>query len=60
MCGIAGMVNFDGALVQPGTIKRMIDSIAHLGPDGEGVWTEGHVGFGHRRLAIRDVSDNGP
>ncbi len=30
--------------------------LAHRGPDGEGFYTDGPVGFGHRRLSIIDVS----
>ncbi|WYX23253.1 hypothetical protein WJ969_21550 [Achromobacter xylosoxidans] len=37
----------------------MTDAIAHRGPDGEGCWTEGPVGLGHRRLAIIDLSPSG-
>ncbi len=37
----------------------MTDALAHRGPDGSGVWVEGHVGLGHRRLAIRDLSPAG-
>jgi asparagine synthase (glutamine-hydrolysing) len=37
----------------------MCDLIAHRGPDGEGVWTNGPIGFGHRRLAIIDLSPAG-
>lgn len=37
----------------------MTDVIAHRGPDGEGHWIEGNVGFGHRRLAIIDLSPAG-
>jgi Asparagine synthase (glutamine-hydrolyzing) len=37
----------------------MTDAIAHRGPDGEGHWSEGPVGLGHRRLAIIDLSPGG-
>jgi asparagine synthase (glutamine-hydrolysing) len=59
MCGIAGLVHLDGAPVSAITIKQMTDAIAHRGPDGEGHWIDGHVGLGHRRLAIIDLSPAG-
>lgn len=61
MCGIAGRISFSGDPVEQHGLKRMTDSIAHRGPDGEGVWTHQNrrVGFGHRRLAILDLSDCG-
>jgi asparagine synthase (glutamine-hydrolysing) len=37
----------------------MCDLLAHRGPDGSGIWTSGHAGLGHRRLAIIDLSDAG-
>jgi asparagine synthase (glutamine-hydrolysing) len=37
----------------------MSDAIAHRGPDGEGFFTSENVGFGHRRLAIIDLSPEG-
>lgn len=59
MCGIAGIIHFDRSLVAPNMLKMMTDSIAHRGPEGEGVWIGEGVGFGHRRLAIRDLSEAG-
>src|SRR5947207_11096080 len=60
MCGIAGRVNFkSGAPVPESMIGAMCDLIAHRGPDGEGCWVDGPVGFGHRRLAIIDLSPAG-
>lgn len=56
MCGIAGLTRFDGAKVEAVTVQRMTDAIAHRGPDGEGIWCDGPVGLGHRRLAIVDLS----
>jgi len=59
MCGIAGLINFDGAPVSPAILQRMTDAVAHRGPDAEGHWIEGNVGLGHRRLAIIDLSPAG-
>lgn len=58
MCGIAGIISNNPELVQANDIKKMIDRLAHRGPDGEGVWInkEGSIGMGHRRLAIIDPS----
>jgi asparagine synthase (glutamine-hydrolysing) len=59
MCGIAGIVELGGDAISPPILQRMTDAIAHRGPDGEGHWIEGPVGFGHRRLAIIDLSPGG-
>ncbi|MCA8935181.1 MAG: asparagine synthase (glutamine-hydrolyzing) [Planctomycetes bacterium] len=55
MCGIAGILRFDGQAVDPSQIQSMLDAIAHRGPDGEGKIVEKTYGLGHRRLAIIDV-----
>ena len=59
MCGITGLINLDGASVSPVILRKMTDTIAHRGPDGEGHWIEGNVGLGHRRLAIIDLTPAG-
>jgi len=60
MCGIAGRLNFEpGRVVDPGLIQRMCDVQAHRGPDDAGVWCDGPVGLGHRRLSILDLSAAG-
>ncbi|MBI2902068.1 MAG: asparagine synthase (glutamine-hydrolyzing) [Candidatus Methylomirabilis oxyfera] len=60
MCGICGKVNRDpDAPVDEGAIRRMASALAHRGPDGEGVFVKDHVGLGHRRLAIIDLSPAG-
>src|SRR5262245_36041227 len=57
MCGIVGIVKFDPAeVVDEARLKRMRDVLRHRGPDGEGLWIDGPVGLGHRRLAIVDVA----
>ena len=59
MCGITGFIHLNGAPASSVILKKMTDTIAHRGPDGEGQWIEGNVGIGHRRLAIIDLSPAG-
>ncbi len=59
MCGIAGILRFDGRPVQQDEIQRMVRSLRHRGPDDEGLLVEGGVGLGMRRLAIVDLSPTG-
>lgn len=59
MCGIAGYLNLSGKPASEIIVKKMTDSIAHRGPDGEGQWIEGPLALGHRRLAILDLSPAG-
>jgi len=57
MCGIAGIVSLDPQrTVDEGRLMRMRDVLRHRGPDGAGLWVEGPVGLGHRRLSIVDVA----
>src|SRR5262245_3432511 len=51
MCGICGYVG----LTEDGLLSRMMDALTHRGPDGDGTYTAGDVGLGHRRLSIIDV-----
>ncbi|OGJ54727.1 asparagine synthase (glutamine-hydrolyzing) [Candidatus Peribacteria bacterium RIFCSPHIGHO2_02_FULL_49_16] len=53
MCGIAGIIGI-AAPVDPGDLRAMNEAQKHRGPDGEGVWSEGALGLGHRRLSIID------
>ncbi len=59
MCGVAGIFHSDGKPVPIDVLKRMGDAVKHRGPDGEGFWVDGFVGFAHRRLAILDLSPSG-
>ena len=56
MCGIAGLAGLTA--VNTRAVKAMTDLMAHRGPDGEGLWQtdEGWLCFGHRRLAVIDLS----
>ena len=56
MCGIVGIAGLSPLeSVDEARLKRMRDVLHHRGPDGEGLWVEGSVGLGFRRLAIIDV-----
>ena len=59
MCGIVGIVRFDGRPVHRDEIGAMVGSIRHRGPDDDGLLVEGGVGIGMRRLAIVDLSPHG-
>jgi len=58
MSGIVGALSVDPSYVQPRErILAMRDALAHRGPDGKGLWIDGPVALGHRRLAIVDVAN---
>ncbi|MFH9981060.1 N-acetylglutaminylglutamine amidotransferase [Streptomyces sp. NPDC017179] len=59
MCGLSGEVRFDGRLPSLAAVERMTDRLAPRGPDGRGVWSQGPVALGHRRLKIIDLTDSG-
>lgn len=57
MCGIFGIVRFDNNdSVDPFVIETMGRQLGHRGPDDEGVFLDGNMGLGHRRLSIIDRS----
>src|SRR5436190_18484378 len=62
MCGIVGVFHRDGRPADAERLTELRDSMTHRGPDAEGLWVREptrDVGFGHRRLAIVDLSDAG-
>ena len=59
MCGIAGIINQDGSPVDPALLKRMVGRLAFRGPDEEGIFVDGPVGLGHRRLSVIDLETGG-
>lgn len=56
MCGIVGVVSADPADRTDPILRAMLGSIAHRGPDDEGLATRGPAALGARRLAIIDVA----
>src|SRR5271156_954232 len=57
MCGICGQYNFNSqAPILRQDLERMTRSIVHRGPDDEGYYIAGPLGFGFRRLSIIDLA----
>lgn len=54
VCGIAGVRRFDGIPVDSEVLAAMGKCLRHRGPDDEGLWCAGPVGFAHSRLSIID------
>ena len=62
MCGLVGFLGgVAGMAGDTALLCRMADTIIHRGPDDDGTWcdSEQRIGFGHRRLAIVDLSPAG-
>ena len=57
MCGICGVIYFNGEQADKKVVEAMRDCLIHRGPDDSGTYVDGCVGFGHRRLSIIDLSD---
>lgn len=56
MCGISGRFNLDGRPVSAAEMTAMRDIMLHRGPDDQGLFLDGPVGLGHRRLSIIDLA----
>jgi len=57
MCGIAGICHMDGPDgISSNGLKKMIGVLRHRGPDETGMYLDDHVGLGHARLSIIDLS----
>jgi asparagine synthase (glutamine-hydrolysing) len=59
MCGISGIINHSNRPVSENEIGEMNQLIYHRGPDGDGFYYGDNFAFGHRRLAILDLSEDG-
>ncbi len=58
MCGICGELRFDQQPANLAAIQRMSACLARRGPDHSGSFSDGPLGFGHRRLAVIDLSEH--
>ena len=59
MCGLAGELRFDGRSADVAAVERCCARLADRGPDGSGIWSNGPLALGHRRLSIIDLSAAG-
>ena len=72
MCGIAAILKRPEVDLPLEVVRRMVEEVAHRGPDGAGLiglkaggpgrepeWAAWSVGLGHRRLSIIDLSAAG-
>ncbi|MDQ1335180.1 MAG: hypothetical protein QG552_2130 [Thermodesulfobacteriota bacterium] len=55
MCGIIGMVRYDGGTIPPDVIDSMSRAMIHRGPDHCGLYTAPGIFMGINRLAIVDL-----
>ncbi|MFO0914639.1 MAG: asparagine synthase (glutamine-hydrolyzing) [Pirellulales bacterium] len=55
MCGIVGLYLLN-RLACKGDVHAMANCIIHRGPDGEGLYADGHFAMGMRRLSIIDLT----
>jgi asparagine synthase (glutamine-hydrolysing) len=58
MCGICGELRLDGGTPRLDAVRRMIQRLERRGPDHEGSYSDGPLAFGHRRLAVIDLSEH--
>ncbi len=58
MCGICGEFCFGQRPSDENLIQAMTDKLVRRGPDDQGIYTRDHVGLGHRRLSVIDLSDH--
>jgi asparagine synthase (glutamine-hydrolysing) len=56
MCGFVGIINRENKTVDSQLLKDMASVIHHRGPDADGIFIDGSVGFYHKRLSIIDLS----
>lgn len=51
MSGFLGVYNRNGKPVEPQVFERMLDTMDHRGPDGNGTWIHQETGLGRQKLA---------
>ena len=59
VCGATGEVRLDGLTPDVSAVTAMAEAMTPRGPDAAGVWSQGRVALGHRRLKIIDLTEAG-
>ena len=57
VCGFSGEIDLARVAADAAAVAQMTDTMADRGPDGVGLWSQGPVALGHRRLKIIDLSE---
>jgi len=58
MCGICGAFSKDRQIDKE-KFDKMVDVVIHRGPDDRGIYYDGNLALGHRRLSVIDLSKDG-
>ncbi|KAA6184316.1 N-acetylglutaminylglutamine amidotransferase [Thiohalocapsa marina] len=58
MCGFCGEIRFDDRPIDLGAVGAINQALRPRGPDGDGLFQQGHVALAHRRLSIIDLSSH--
>ena len=58
MCGFAAEIRFDGQSANVDAVSRMAEVLSPRGPDGDGLFTQGRIAVGHRRLRVMDRTEH--
>ena len=61
MCGINGIIQLhqSATIDLEALVRTMNQTLAHRGPDDQGIYTHQNIALGHRRLSIIDTSKAG-
>src|SRR5690606_26827334 len=59
VCGFSGEFALARRAADPAVVAGMAATMGDRGPDGWGLWAQGPVALGHRRLKIIDLTERG-
>ena len=59
MCGINGVIYKNNQSVKADRLEKMNKTLNYRGPDDHGIYLQEHIGLGHTRLSILDLSSAG-